>query len=451
MSNDEKMHKYRGKQIGDAPLYIAKPTQKQLAWQELELGVLIHYVSHIYRPDMTDKDWKKSSVRWEIPPEKMNPTRLSPEQWVRSAWEMGAKYAILVAKHGTGFALWPTKENDYSVASMPWKDGKGDIVREFIDACKKYNIKPGLYYHPTCNGYYDVDNTKTYDYKGEWYQSYVRHVEAQVKELWSEYGELFEIWFDGGVIPPENGGPDLEPLLYQYQPDAITFQGPRNYPHNLRWVGNERGLAPENCWATTNAGEARYDGRFEEEEAGVGDPDGKYYWPAETDMPNRTRKANGGGWGWGVNEGHLIYQPEELLDCYIRSVGRNSNLLLGMGISTDGDFQDEEQFRQFGELIRKTFSDPVAMLVEPVPEKDTDFTILVSEDQALSYLVIREGIEEGQRIRGFAILADDQVIYESKCIGHKRIVPLQGRKASRVTLRITAAAEGWRLRDIAIY
>ena len=451
MTNYDQMQMNRGKQIGEAPLYIAKPTEKQLEWQELELGVLIHYVAQIYRPDMTDSQWKKSSVRWDIPAEKMNPQKLSPEQWIYSAWKMGAKYAILVAQQGTGFCLWPTKEHDYSVASMPWKDGKGDIVREFIDACKKYEIKPGLYYHTTCNGYYDVDNTKTYDYKGEWYQTYARHVEAQVKELWSEYGELLEIWFDGGIIPPEEGGPDLEPILYKYQPNAITFQGPRDYPHNLRWVGNEKGLAPENCWATTNAGDARYDGSFSVEKAGVGDPDGKYYWPAETDMPNRTRKAYGGGWGWAPNQEHLIYTPEELLDCYVRSVGRNSNLLLGMAISTDGDFQDEEQFEEFGKLIKNTFSNPIAFMDSPTPTVDADFVLHVNKEKELSYLVIREVIEEGQHIRGFSVLADDQVIYESQCIGHKRIVSLNGIKAETLTLRITVAAQGWSLRDIVIY
>ena len=125
--------------------------------------------------------------------------------------------------------------------------------------------------------------------------------------------------------------------LRKFQPDAIAFQGPKDHPHNLRWVGNEDGLAPENCWATTNAGEARYDGTVPNEQAGVGDPDGKYYWPAETDMPNRAPAPGGrGGWGWWEGEEHLAFAPEYLLDCYVRSVGRNSNLLIGMAIGVTG-------------------------------------------------------------------------------------------------------------------
>lgn len=429
-------------------MHIAKPTDRQLEWQDLELGVLIHYVLDIYNPNVYIKT---KAVRTELAPENINPSKLDPEQWVRSAWEMGAKYAILVAKHGTGFALWPTKENDYSVASMPWKNGKGDLVQEFIDACKKYGLRPGLYYHPGCNGYYGIDNGVTYDYKGEMYQEYVRHVEAQVKELWTEYGELFEIWFDGGILPPEKGGPDLNPLLEKYQPNAICFQGPKHFPHVLRWVGNENGLAPENCWATTNAGDASYDGSFDAEEAGVGDPDGIYYWPAETDMPNRTHAAMGDGWGWAPNEEDKVFTPEQLLDCYIRSVGRNSNLLLGMSISTDGDFQDEEQFRQFGQLIKNTFGTPIAIKEKPVAEQN-EINLSIPADQEFSYLVIREDIREGQKIRGFSVLVDGKEIYASECIGHKRIVPLGKIHADTLTLRITKmAADDWAVRDIAVY
>ncbi len=427
-------------------MYVAKPTERQLAWQDLELGVLIHYVLDIYHPELPQKE----RCDWHL--EEIDPPKLDPEQWVRSAWEMGAKYAILVCNHGTGFSLWPTKVNDFSVASMKWKNGQGDILREFLDACDKYGLLPGVYYHPTCNGYYNIDNGKTYDYKGEFYQEYVRCVEAQVKELWTEYGELFEIWFDGGVLPPEDGGANLYPLLMKYQPGAITFQGPKECEHNLRWVGNEDGLAPENCWATTNAGEARFDGTVNSEEAGTGDPDGRYYWPAETDMPNRTHDAFGGGWGWQPGEEDKLYSTEQLLDCYIRSVGRNSNLLMGMAISTDGDFQDEAQFRAFGETIRETFGTPLAILEHP---DITNGDITIPAADRAKYLVLRETIAEGQRIRAFTVLADGEEIYASNCVGHKRILPLEpllgGRQPKEYTFRVTKSAGDWSLRDIALY
>ncbi len=428
-------------------MYIAKPTKQQLLWHELELGVLIHYCMEIYRPDLTGDWYKTDAVRTEIAPQSIHPAKLDPEQWIRSAAEMGAKYAVLVTNHCTGFSLWNTAVNDFSIAHTDWRGGGGDICREFVDACKKYGLRPGFYYSTGCNGYYNINDNLQWDYSSDEYQAYVKNVEAQVTELWTNYGELFEIWFDGGTIPPEKGGPDLIPLLKKYQPNAITFQGPRDYAHNVRWVGTEAGLAPENCWATTNAGEARYDGTVPDEKAGMGDPDGKYWWPAETDTPNRSLQAFGGGWAWKAGEEDLVRTPQELLECYIRSVGRNSNLLLGMSISTDGDFQDEAQLAAFGNLLKETFGTPLA-LTENLESAENGITLEIPN--GAKYLVLREDITEGQRIRGYRVLVNGAQVYTGECIGHKRILPLDN-NAGKVTVQITKAADGWRLRDIALY
>ena len=431
-------------------MFVAKPTAQQLAWQEMELGVIIHYCMEIYRPELQGEWYKTDQVRTALAPGTIRPQNLDPSQWVRSAAALGAKYAVLVANHCTGFSLWDTKVNDFSIAHTAWKGGGGDICREFVDACRHYGLKPGFYYSTGCNGYYNINDSVPQDYRSSAYQAYVKCVESQVTELWTQYGELFEIWFDGGIIPPEQGGPNLTPLLRRYQPNAVCFQGPRDWPHDLRWVGNEDGLAPENCWATTNAGEARYDGTVPNETAGVGDPDGRYYWPAETDMPNRTHAAFGGGWAWKAGEEHLVYTPEELLDCYVRSVGRNSNLLLGMAISTDGVFQDEAQFHAFGQLIRETFGTPIAM--QTTPElKENRCSLIVPENVELRYAVIMEDISNGQRIRGFRLLADGKPIYSSACVGHKRIVPLNQLRAHEVTLEITEMVGEAVLRSFELY
>ncbi len=427
--------------------HIAKPTKQQLLWQDMELGVIIHYCMEIYNPDF--KEYKTAKVRTELSPDIINPKKLSVEQWVRSAYEVGAKYAVLVANHCTGFSLWQTDENDYCTRSLKWKDHKGDICADFIEACKKYGIKPGFYYSTGCNGYYDIDDGKKQDYFSKKYRDYVKHVEAQVTELWTRYGELFEVWFDGGIIPKEKGGPDILPLLEKYQPNAVSFQGPKGRPSNLRWVGNEDGLAPENCWATTNAGEASFDGTVKNEEAGVGDPNGKYYCPAETDTPNRSLSAFGGGWAWRAGEEDKVRSKEELLDCYIRSVGRNSNLLLGMAISTDGDFQDEEQFKEFGALLKETFSNPKAF-AENISESE----VTLFSQGFKKYFVVREDITDGQHIREFVLYADKKEIYRSNCVGHKRIIPLESLNASKAkefTFKITETAGDAKIRDAAIY
>ena len=167
-------------------------------------------------------------------------------------------------------------------------------------------------------------------------------------------------------------------------------------------------------------------------------------------MPNRTHAAFGGGWAWKAGEEHLLYTPEQLLDCYIRSVGRNSNLLLGMSISVDGDFQDEEQFKAFGQLLRETFSHPLALIDKPELLNGC-CTITLPEKQKIRYVVIRENINEGQLIRGFRILADGIPVYESECIGHKRIVPFEHLEAKQIVLEITRQAGEASIRDLAIY
>lgn len=430
---------------------FAKPTKPQLEWAEQEVGVIIHYVMDIYNVEKCDKI-KTKEVRTEMPPSIFAPEGWDVDQWMRSAKEAGAKYAVLVANHCTGFSLWPTKANDYSVASCAYKDGKGDIVREFVDACKKYDIKPGLYYSTGCNGYYDINDAILHDYKSPEYQAYVRVVEQQIEELWSQYGDMFEIWFDGGNIPVEEGGPHSADLLKKYQPDAVAFQGPAGHPHNLRWVGNESGLASYDCFSSITIGAARPELVYDEDRKllASGDPFGESWVPAETDMPNRDHLAYGGGWGWAEGEEDKVYTPEHLLDRYINSVGRNSNLLIGMAIAKNGRFEDEQQFIDFGKLIEKTFGDE-AKLAEVKGSADPVQTVTLDEAKPISYIVIREDITEGHRVLGFRVLIDGEEILNAHCIGHKRIIEVEGKVGKTVTVEITESRDTPVLRDIAVY
>ena len=422
---------------------MARPSERQLEWADMEVGVIIHHLMDIYNPEY--KGCKTAGVRKHMPPSIFAPMQLDTDQWIAAAKAAGAKYAVLVANHCTGFSLWPTRVNDYSIAGSPWKGGKGDIVGDFVASCKKYGLKPGLYYSTGCNGYYDInDSVARPGMPG--YAEYVKCVEAQLTELWTWYGDMFEIWFDGGTIPKEQGGPDAAGLLERYQPNAICFQGPVGHRHNVRWVGNERGLAPENCWAATNNGEAAFDGTFDVEEAGVGDPDGKYWWPAENDMGNRRQDAFGGGWGWREGERDKVYTPEELLDCYVRSVGRNSNLLIGMAINRDGIFEDAAQFESFGALVQKTCGTPKAQTA------GTGWRLeLALPDEQFDYVVIQEDITCGHTVRGFSVELDGRELYAAECIGHKRIIPTGGARGAKLTLSITRAVAEPTIRSLAVY
>lgn len=401
-----------------------KPTAAHLEWADMELGVIIHYLADIYNPDF--KGIKNKGVRTELPVSGFAPDGWDTDQWMRSAAAFGAKYAVLVANHCTGFSLWPTKVNEYSVKNCPYQDGRGDVVRDFIESCKKYGIKPGLYYSTGCNGYYDINDEQVSDetYRTEKYQNYVKAVEAQVTELWSEYGDLFEIWFDGGIVPPEKGGPDLVPILKKYQANAVCFQGPVDHPVNVRWVGNENGLAP---WDNPSEW-------------------GGKWVPAETDMPNRDHRAFGDGWGWRENEQDHVFSTEHLIECYTRSVGRNSNLLMGMAIGKNGRFEDEQQFIDFGKAIEKTFGEGAKIACAE------GTTVLDLEEPAdISYIVICEDITEGSHIRGYRVLCDGECVGEGRVIAHKKILTVKRSNVKNVTLEITEAEGEPKIRSIAVY
>lgn len=424
------------------------PTPRQEEWANMEMGVIIHHVMDTYHPDIPAPMLKCSPDK--MPAESFAPTDENTDQWLEAASRMGAKYAVLVTNHVTGFSLWPTKENKYSIASSPYKNGQADVVRDFIASCKKYGIRPGLYYSTGCNGYYGINDSVRQDYRSPAYQEYVRMVERQLSEIWGNYGELFEIWFDGGVIPHEQGGPDVVRLIRKYQPNAICFQGPKEHFQNLRWVGNERGVAPMDCWSTARSNTCAYGGTEEVRAIGVGDPDGEHWIPAETDMGNRRQSAFGGGWGWAENEEHLVYTPEELLERYITSVGRNSNLLIGMGISKRGHFEDTRQFEEFGRLVRACYEDPILSC----RGTGTEFVLDFGKAEKVRHLVVMEDIHYGERVREFTVQIREngewKPFFAAHCIGHKRIVPI-GAEVSAVRLTVRAAQDTPIIKDMTCY
>ncbi len=425
-----------------------RPTARQLEWADREFGVLIHYDIPVFSPDF---EFRKN---WENPldPSIFNPAQLNTDQWLKTAADAGAKYAVLVAKHCSGFCLWPTEAHGYSVKSTPWRDGKGDIVGDFIQSCKKYDMKPGLYYSVACNGCFGVDNPgKVVSGDADEQKAYNAMVEQQVTEIWTRYGELFEIWFDGGALPPEKGGPDVLSLLLRYQPNAVCFQGPEQYPSILRWVGNESGLAPNPCWSTINVS----DGDFcaDDENTGVGDPDGRVWAPAETDMPNRYLLSHSGGWFWKEGQDDMLFEPEELLERYYTSVGSNTNLLIGMVIDDRGLVPDAdvEQFRAFGALIKDRFSTPLAK----TSGTGSAFILELNEPSRVNHIVLMEDISQGERVREYVVegLCGGEwiVLCRGISVGHKRIERFENKKVSKVKLTISKSADTPVIRGFSVH
>jgi alpha-L-fucosidase len=401
------------------------PSSAQLDWAEQEIGALFHFDVVNYVPDY---DWRKWGTH--PPASVFNPSQLDTDQWLRAAKAAGAKYAVLVAKHCSGFSLWPTEAHDYSVKSTQWKNGKGDIVADFIASCKKYGIKPGIYASASANGFCYVDNPGKVQTGSPFTQEqYNNIVIKQLTELWTNYGRLFEIWFDGGVLPVKEGGPDLAPLLKKLQPDAVIFQGPSDANNLIRWIGNEDGLSPYPNWSRTTAVTSAT-GTIKIEHLG-GNPEGAIWCPGEADFPLR----NGwqGGWFW-KKEGQQLLSTDHLIKNYITSVGRNSNMLIGIVVDTSGRVppEDLQRLQEFGDEIRRRFTIPVA---ETKGNKREITLTIAKHDRICKYIVIQEDISKGERIREYTVqaLIDGKwvQIAEGSSVGHKRIHELENPVSTR--------------------
>lgn len=395
------------------------PTKAQIEWAESEVGVLIHFDMPVFKPEY---NWRRDMGK-HPDVSVFNPTELDTDQWLEAAKLIGAKYAVLVAKHCSGFSLWPTEAHDYNISNSPYKNGEGDLVKEFVESCKKYGIKPGIYASTTANGYLQVDNPgKVLSGDPDEQKRYNQIVQQQLTELWTNYGDLFEIWFDGGVLPVEQGGFDILSMVKEYQPNTIAFQGPYGYANNIRWVGNEHGVAPDPCWAradssTSSSGIIEIKGLN-------GNPEGDFWCPGEADFPLRKNNTFQGGWFWHEGEDNKLFSLEQLVDKYTESVGRNTNMLLGIVIDNRGLVPDADmkRMKEFGETVEKLFSNPLA----ETSGTGNSYELKLASPQKVNYVVIQEEISAGEQIRNYELKGLKKGKWESiasgDCVGHKRIV-----------------------------
>ncbi|WP_339710679.1 alpha-L-fucosidase [uncultured Kriegella sp.] len=423
------------------------PTQSQVEWADAEVGALFHLDVQVFEPDY---EWRKTRD-YQPDPSVFNPGKLDTDQWIRSAKAAGATYAVLVAKHCSGFSLWPTKAHEYSVKNSPWKNGQGDIVKDFIASCKKYDVKPGLYASASANAYFHVDNPGlVLSGDPEEQKRYNEVVKTQLTELWSEYGELFEIWFDGGVLPPEKGGIEMLSLVEKYQPDAIAFQGPFGFENNIRWVGNEDGVAPYPCWATadsttTATGMVQIKGLN-------GDPSGKYWCPGEADFALR-KHAFQGGWFWHEGEENTIRSLDDLMDRYVQTVGRNTNMLLGIVIDDQGlvPEADFERLEEFGNEMKKQFSKTLGQ----TQGTGNLFQIDFKGPKRVRHVIIQEDISKGERVREYKLYGKEdgkwKLVNTGSSIGHKRIEVLNDENFSAIKFEIVKSEGNPIIRNLECY
>lgn len=336
--------------------YGPLPTERQLHWQETEMYCIIHFGPDTY----TDKEWGYG----DEDPKIFNPTHFDAMQIVGAAKAGGFKGVIIVAKHHDGFCLWPTKTTEHNISHSPYKNGKGDIVREYREACDKLGMKMGIYCSPW-------DRNSALYGKPEYVTEVYR---KQLQELYTNYGPLFIIWHDGA-----NGGdgyyggaretrtidrstyygwPETWAIARRLQPSAAIFGdvGP-----DVRWVGNEKGEAGETCWETytphaPEAGKEPGNGFVKSDEGTYGQRDGKYWMPAECDVPLRP------GWFYHANQDGKAKSPDSLLNLYFKSVGRGACLDLGISPDQRGMLNENDvlKLKQFGAITRDIFNRNIA-------------------------------------------------------------------------------------------
>jgi alpha-L-fucosidase len=441
------------------------PTPQQLAWQREELAMFVHFSVNTY----TGKEWGEGNED----PRLFNPASLDTRQWARTARDAGFGSLILTAKHHDGFCLWPSKLTAHSVASSPWRDGRGDVVREFVDACRAEGLRAGLYLSPWDR------NAPSYGDSTRYNDFYV----AQLGELLGQYGPLIEIWFDGANGEGPNGHrqaydwPRFHRMVRRLQPNALMFSdaGP-----DLRWIGNESGVASETCWSQMDPASVPYPGFNAPgigELLGRGDPQGSVWRPGETDVSIRP------GWFWHAAENDKVRTADNLLDLYFTSVGRNSKLLLNVPPTPEGLLHatDVERLNEFAVLRKGLFADNLARRAKVVAsghagshkparvlDDDSDSYWSAAADArpawieldlgaavAFDVIELREAIQQGQHIALYRVDGWTNGGWSSlsrgTTIGHKKLDRIPRARARRIRVTIEQAFDTPRLVAIGLY
>jgi alpha-L-fucosidase len=410
-----------------------RPSPSQLLWQRDELAMFIHFGINTF----TDREWGDGTESPAI----FNPTRLDARQWARTARAAGFRAMVLTAKHHDGFCLWPTATTTHSVASSPWRGGQGDPVREFVEACRAEGLRVGLYLSPWDR------NAPSYGDSPRYNDMYA----AQLTELLTQYGEIHEVWFDGANGEGPNGKrqvydwPRVWGLVKRLQPDSVIFSdaGP-----DVRWIGNERGVAGETNWSTVDPGIVPVPGLSGAEvmrSLQEGDRDGTVWRPGETDVSIRP------GWFHHPAQDDQVRSIDDLVNIFFTSVGRNSKLLLNVPPTRDGLLHptDVERLRGMRTELDRLFANDLARDGLASWRGDTGMTgvgtLELAAPATVGVVDLREVIEEGQRVAAYRL--DGRVdgrwqeLSRGTTVGYRRLVRIAPTRLDAVRITVTDAVE----------
>ncbi len=450
------------------------PTDQQLAWQQLEFYAFVHFNMNTF----TNMEWGMGDES----PSLFNPIKLDCGQWAKVCKEAGMRGIILTAKHHDGFCLWPSKYTEHSVKNSPWKNGEGDLVKELREACDEYGLKLGIYYSP-----WDRNHP---DYGQPEYLTYMRN---QLEELLTQYGEIFEVWFDGanggtGYYGGANEDRRVDKKTYydwdntwelvkKWQPNTVIFSdaGP-----DVRWVGNEHGQAFRTMWSnlmrdSVYPGMPEYSDRY-----ASGQPEGSHWVPGETNVSIRP------GWYYHPYEDHKVRRVDELVEMYYHSIGRNTTWLLNFPVDTRGLIHenDVEQLIKLTEVITNDFASPLIhdddVQMTASNQRGTNFSvrktidddpetfwapedgrssgsIIIQFGEYLTFnrVVLQEYIALGQRVQTFSVEAHTsegwEKIADETTIGYKRILRVPDTEARSIRINIEKARACPTLATIQLY
>ena len=412
------------------------PNANQLRWQDMEMYAFIHYSLNTY----TDQEWGFGNEE----PKLFNPSQLDCRQWAVVCKQAGMRGIIFTAKHHCGFCMWPSAYTEYSVKNSPWKDGKGDVVRELADACREEGLEFAVYLSPWDRNHPEYGRP-----------AYVEYFRNQLRELLTNYGDIFEVWFDGA-----NGGdgwygganetrkidrttyyewPETYRMIRQLQPKCLIWNDGSDRG-DLRWVGTEAGNVGETNWSLLN-----HDGEVTWPMLHYGLEDGDSWVPGETNTSIRP------GWFYHETENAHVKSLSKLMDTYYKSVGRNSTLLLNFPIAPNGRIHPTDSLRgiAFKKMIDEVFK---ADLTKEAQIKTQGHKTLIEfvNPTAFNRFLAEEDITQGQRVKKFALEAEvdgkwmplrDMLVEDGKdgltTIGHRRIICFPTIKATKLRFTIT--------------
>jgi len=416
-----------------------KPSPQQVAWQDLEIGAIIHFGPNTF----LNQEWGDGSAD----PSVFNPTNVDPEQWMQAAKSAGIHYIVFVAKHHDGFCLWPTAKTTYSVKSSPWKHGQGDLVRDVASAARKYGLKFGVYLSPWDRHEPTYKDSAAYD----------NYYLAELNELVARYGDLVEFWLDGaGSAGHVYDFDRYVDNLRVYQPNALVFADAALLKYgDIRWVGNEDGSASETDWNVLDLrGYLRYR-------------------PAEADTPLRKNH-----WFWHPNDEQSLKSVNELLDTYHQTVGRGAQLMIGLAPDNRGRLPDADvaRLKEFGQAVHAIYapeknlaaranhasafreavdSDPDTIWSAPEGSHSATIDLAFAQPIRFDRALTMEWLVAGQTVQKYAIQVMDganwKTIYSGTTIGHKKIDLFSPVRAQHVRLKILSASGTPRIREFQLF